>query len=146
MLPNLAVNTRMMTLLGQNISIDLGTLVYSGGTMDPNLADWDCFPVLVQAGWQLWQATPLSVMNLTTAGSGLDGIVHISAFANLLLFDMSNENMTSSTVNAALEALAGFAMSGGFAHFEGGTNGPPSGAGLVAKATLITRGWTVTNN
>lgn len=78
--------------------------------------------------------------------SGFTGSVS-AALANLLL---KNNLLTSTAVNAVLSALvaAGRTSASGTCVVDvGGTgNAAPTGQGITDKATLISRGWTVTTN
>lgn len=50
------------------------------------------------------------------------------------------------SVNAILVALDANGLSGGQVYLDLGTNAAPTGAGLTAKANLISKGWTVATN
>ena len=116
-------------------------------------------------------ATSLNVVQ--TPNNNLNGAIpNLSAFAALTNCDWGGNNFTSwagGSVSATLgdfrasgSALPQPAIDGLLAAFvaagrtsasgevklylNGGTNAAPSAAGLVDKATLVSRGWTVVTN
>ena len=54
--------------------------------------------------------------------------------------------LTATSVNNILISIDAAGRSGGTLGIWGGTSAAPTGAGATAKATLITKGWTVTTN
>lgn len=50
------------------------------------------------------------------------------------------------SVNAILVALDANGLSGGVVYLDLGTSAAPTGAGIVAKASLLTKGWTAVTN
>jgi hypothetical protein len=78
--------------------------------------------------------------NLTTIN--LDFII-ISGSINAIRL----ENNNLSSVNDILIALDNNSnLTSGYCYLNGGTNAAPTGAGITAKNSLITKGWTVTTN
>jgi hypothetical protein len=67
-----------------------------------------------------------------------------AAFLNS--FSATNCALSSSAVDDILVLLAGNAIDNGGCDLSGGANGVPSATGLIAKATLEGRGWSVTVN
>lgn len=116
-------------------------------------------------------ATGLSVVQ--TLGNKLNGAIpDLSAFAALTNCDFGGNNFTS-WAGGSVSATLGYFSAGGCAlpqpaidgllaafvaagrtsasgqvslYLDGGTNAAPSAAGLVDKATLVSRGWTVGTN
>jgi hypothetical protein len=68
--------------------------------------------------------------------------------ASLGNFQAQNNQLTSTAVNAILAAFVAANKTTGTKILNlGGTgNGAPTGQGITDKATLISRGWTVTTN
>lgn len=63
------------------------------------------------------------------------------------VMDFRGNAMPSSNINGILAACVAQGVPGGILQLEGGTNGAPTGQGIVDKATLITvNSWTVTTN
>lgn len=65
--------------------------------------------------------------------------------ASLTSFDLSNNSLTSTEVNRVLIAFDNAGASNGILNL-GGNNAAPTGTGITAKNTLVSRGWTVTTN
>ena len=63
-----------------------------------------------------------------------------------VVFDFSANALTQVSVDGILSTLDAAGQSNGTLQLEGGTNSTPSAAGLVSKANLVGKGWTVTNN
>jgi hypothetical protein len=62
-------------------------------------------------------------------------------------FQANNNRLTQANVNAILASLvAANRTTGGVLNLGGSGNAAPTGQGLTDKATLISRGWTVTTN
>ena len=64
----------------------------------------------------------------------------------LLSCDFSDNELDEAAVDGVLADLDSFGLSNGFVDVSGGTNAPPSAAGLTSKANLEGKGWTVTVN
>jgi hypothetical protein len=62
------------------------------------------------------------------------------------LYDFSDNALTQASVDDILAKLDSGGLSGRLLTLFGGTNATPSAAGLVSKANLIGKGWTVTTN
>lgn len=77
--------------------------------------------------------------------AGITGYAGGAFPANLLNAFFSGNALTQAAVDALLAAAVAGGASGGTLALEGGTNATPSAAGLASKATLVGRGWTVTN-
>ena len=54
--------------------------------------------------------------------------------------------LTQTSVDNILASLVVSGRTNGSINLTGGTTSPPSAAGLASKATLLSRGWTVTHN
>lgn len=145
-LTNLAyVGSSFIPTCASATSVDLSSLNYVGGAIQPS------FAVL----------TSLSLPAITVIGGG----VTISA-ANCVTFSMNtgllsvagnfsftNAKLNQASVDGILVRLAALDGTGGTTAYSskvvnvsGGTNATPSATGLAAKATLVGRGCTVTNN
>ena len=61
-------------------------------------------------------------------------------------FNAWNNNLDELSTNGILIWLDDNDEEGGTVNLSGGTNAPPTGAGLVAKNSLIAKGWTVITN
>jgi len=62
-------------------------------------------------------------------------------------FQAQNNQLTSTPVNAILAAFVAANNTTGVRVLNlGGTNSAPTGQGITDKATLVSRGWTVTTN
>lgn len=64
----------------------------------------------------------------------------------ITLMNLTGNNLTQSAVNALLAAFVAAGGTGGLIGLADGTNAAPSGQGITDKATLQSRGWTVTTN
>jgi hypothetical protein len=68
----------------------------------------------------------------------------ITGCTKLLNLNLNGSALSVATVNTVLEILAANGLSNGSLQINAQTPAaPPSGAGITAKATLITRGWMV---
>ena len=73
-------------------------------------------------------------------------LVISNARTTLTHLDVSGGVLDESHIKAILVDLSNFAPDNGVCDLSGGTNAPPSAGGLVAKANLEARGWTVSTN
>jgi hypothetical protein len=77
------------------------------------------------------------------------GIIKTSTVGFPIQYYFNNNALNQSSVDAILVAIAagrGSSTGNRSINISGGTNSPPGPAGLAAKATLVSSGWTVTNN
>jgi hypothetical protein len=77
------------------------------------------------------------ITSVNFAGFVLDNVVYI---------DLGDNALTEAAVNYILATLDGTDVEGGTLELDGGTNAAPTGQGLTDKASLISKGWTVTTN
>jgi hypothetical protein len=70
----------------------------------------------------------------------------ISGFPLITYFNGAGNSLDQATVDHVLTTLDANGLSGGTCSIGFGFNAPPSATGLTAKANLIGKGWTVTNN
>ncbi|MEK6616898.1 MAG: hypothetical protein AABZ32_12470, partial [Bacteroidota bacterium] len=61
-------------------------------------------------------------------------------------FNAWNNNLDEPSTNGILIWLDKNDELNGTVNLAGGTNAPPTGAGITAKNNLIAKGWTVTTN
>lgn len=87
----------------------------------------------------------LSVFNCSN-NSAINGWTGTAVSYNLQQFLASGCSLPTSTVNALLAALVAAGNNNGGLNIAGGTNAAPTGQGITDKATLQSRGWTVTTN
>ena len=57
-----------------------------------------------------------------------------------------NNSLDATSVNDVLQSADASGKVNGTIHLSAGTNAAPTGAGITAKANLITKGWTVLTN
>jgi hypothetical protein len=89
--------------------------------------------------------TALSVF--TAQWCGITGVVGgFSVPASCLLGRWAGNFIPQAGIDAILAAFVTAGASGGTLALNGGGNATPSATGLSNKATLVSRGWTVTNN
>ena len=77
------------------------------------------------------------------------GIIKTSSVGFPIQYYFNNNALNLPSVDAILVAIAagrGSSTGNRSVNIAGGTNSPPGPAGLAAKATLVSSGWTVTNN
>lgn len=70
----------------------------------------------------------------------------VANFTSAITFNASNNKLTTTAVNNLLVAFDGSTAVPGTIVLSGGTNAAPTGAGLAAKSSLISKGWTVATN
>lgn len=111
--------------------------------------------------------TNLQYLDLDQCGISGDIDISASSFNNLTGFDLSgntgitsvqlpeaslndvnlgNTALTEQAVNNILGWLDGNQVENGYVSLEGGTSAIPTGSGLTAKASLISKGWNVNVN
>lgn len=61
-------------------------------------------------------------------------------------YSLDNNALSQATVDDILVKFAASGATNGSLYLNGGTNATPSATGLTAKATLLSRGWTVSTN
>lgn len=84
------------------------------------------------------------INNASLTTINLSGLTTVSLNAN---YNFSSNALNVTTVNAILVKFATISPTGtGTIDLSGGTNAAPTGAGLTAKTTLESGGWTVTTN
>lgn len=97
----------------------------------------------------------LDLSNVTNATDAWSGCTKLTTFATGMFSTMKCTNftnafnsckLTQSTVDNILTELVTANKSNGTVNITGGTSSAPSATGLAAKATLVSRGWTVTHN
>jgi hypothetical protein len=79
------------------------------------------------------------------------GSIKRSTYSFPLQYYFNNNALNQSSVDSILVAIAagrgpGPQQNNRSVNIAGGTNSPPGSAGLAAKATLVSDGWTVTHN
>ncbi len=63
-----------------------------------------------------------------------------------MVYDFGANALTQVVVDDILNKLDIGGLSNGTLSLDGGTTASPSAAGLVSKANLVGKGWTVSNN
>jgi len=121
-------------------------LTVSSGT-NFNMAWADCtsltsFPLLNVSNGTNFTATWSSCTSLTTFPAGMfdtcTSTFFVAAWVNCALDQTSVDNILVSLDTAG--------QSNGTVNIDGGTSAAPSATGLAAKASLQSKGWTVTTN
>lgn len=87
----------------------------------------------------------IEIQDLNVSGISLTDL-DVSELNALAGLNASGNDFVESVVDAILLALANGPISNGTVDLSGGTSATPSAAGLISKATLEGRGWTVTVN
>lgn len=87
-----------------------------------------------------------SGFNLANPNADIINITGLENYPNITVLDIRNNALSASLVNYILTTLDSNGKVGGTVYLQGGTNAAPSGAGITAKANLITKGWIVTTN
>ncbi len=72
--------------------------------------------------------------------------IDISGLNNISTLNLYNNNLDENSVNAVLAKLVSNPINSGALDLSGGSNATPTAQGLIDKATLESRGWTVTTN
>jgi hypothetical protein len=71
-------------------------------------------------------------------------VTKLPPYAKMIYFIDNKLNVN--TVNAILTQTDASGVTSGILDLSGGTSAAPTGAGITAKSSLITKGWTVTTN
>lgn len=87
-----------------------------------------------------------SGFNVANPNADIINITGLENYPNITILNIRNNALSASLVNYILTTLDSNGKLGGNVSLQGGTNAAPSGAGITAKANLITKGWTVTTN
>jgi hypothetical protein len=95
---------------------------------------------------QILTATDLGIAALDVSDHSALAVLHVGSCPALLDLDASGCALPEGEVDGVLDALDVAAGEDGTVDLSGGTNAPPSAAGLVSKAALQVKGWTVTVN
>lgn len=121
-LPSLAANTKLLTFYGAFLTGITGDI--------PSLAT----------------NTVLATFNIGYSG-GITGFAGGAIPASLSNFNAAACSLTAVAVNAILAAFVAAGRTGaGTINIGTGANAAPTGQGITDKATLVSRGWTVTTN
>jgi hypothetical protein len=129
----------------------LTTLTSFGGSTSVNLTNFNC-PALVTITPNLGVYYYSNLTNLILGAVGVTknwgnatNNTPYCRFTNNALTQTSVDNIL--LVMASLDGTNGTTLNAnGYLQLNGGTNATPSAAGLAAKSTLISRGFTVSNN
>lgn len=107
-------------------------------------------PVNLSGCTSLQQLYANTMSNLTTtllvSGSPSLSIVTTNGSEQLIDVEITGAALIEAVVDLMLDNLDVAGLSGGTVDLSGGTSSAPSAAGLVSKANLIGKGWTVTTN
>jgi len=105
------------------------------------------FPALTFVGYSSGGTIAITAPNMTTFSLG-SGLLYVGGNVTLTGMKLNQASVDGILVRlAALDGTGGTtAYSGLTVNLSGGTSATPSATGLVAKATLVARGCTVTTN
>lgn len=131
----------------------------SAGNYSLNLTNCTSFVSLL-LGENSSGPTGVASINLTgcssLAGIDFDGFpyadisslttITVSTLPALVSANLVGAGLNVASVNAILVALDANGLPNGAVNLSGGTSAAPTGAGIVAKANLIGKGWTVLTN
>jgi hypothetical protein len=129
------------------ISLTSFPLLNTASVTDMSYSWYGCasltsFPLLNTASVTSFQGSWRDCASLTNFPGNMFntslGVNYATAFDNCAL--------TQTSVDNILVSIAAAGTSAGTLNITGGTSATPGAAGLVAKALLVGRGWTVTNN
>ena len=131
---------------------------FSSFAVDNIVVDMSLFPALAKLSFNnvsgidainfpaLATFTELIMIAVEPSGGLLKTTVGSLAGLSLLLIELSNNNLTEAAVDGVLADMDAVGNLNGTIDLSGGTNAPPSAAGLVSKASLEGKGWTITVN
>jgi hypothetical protein len=91
----------------------------------------------------LQNLSTLTMRNCSYNGGLITSINHLETCANCLQIDLSENAFTQSAVDNVLVDLVDLGQSSGSVNLIGSSMSAPSSIGLAAKATLVSRGWSV---
>lgn len=87
---------------------------------------------------------PADITALDVTGKSLT-VLDIGGLTALVTLTATNNALPEAQVDAILADLDASGVVSGTVDLSGGTNAAPSAAGLASKASLVTKGWTVTH-
>ena len=88
----------------------------------------------------------LTYFHITKSNGGLSFSGGYPSWPGLVHFVSSDSNLSESFVDAILADVVAYQTNNTYIYLAGASNSPPSAQGLIDKATLISRGYSVTTN